>query len=906
MIGETISHYKILEKLGEGGMGVVYKAQDTKLNRTVALKFLPTHVSGNETDKARFLLEAQAAAALNHPNICTIYGIEEHDGNVFIAMELIDGQTLKDKRGTISFKQAIDIGIQIADGLAAAHEKGIVHRDIKPENIMIRKDGIAQIMDFGLAKLRTTESKISRLTKQGSTVGTAGYMSPEQVQGQDTDHRSDIFSLGILLYELLTGQLPFKGVHETALLYEIVNVEAVPISAVKPEIDPELDRIVLECLDKDPNERTQSAKQVSIDLKRFKRVSSRQHLSRSMSSRPAMTLSSSQASASPHGETTQRSSPKREIIAWTAAGVMLLVLLFTLFKAQDSSGNASRFIRSSIVTPESLYIHSYGGASGRPIVSPDGHSVAFTGILPDGIFRIYVRSLDDNEVRFVAGTENGTSPFWSPDGKMLGFFSADGKMKKVDLAGGNPTTIATVLNQRGAAWSQDNIIVYCPDYQSGLFRVNADGKSEPVKVTTLDSTRHEGSHRWPAFLPDGKHFLYLARTAVNAGEAEGDAVFVGSLDGTVRSMLVQTSFNASYANGYLLFVRGASLMAQRFDSDKLSVTGDPVKVQDGVLNDPSYNIAVFTVSDNGILLYQPGETQGGGARPLLMDRAGKILQTVGDNLLEQDQPRFSPDGKQIAMYMYDLRSRRSNIWIYDIQANSRRRLTTRAEGDFFPIWSPDGKDIFFSSGSIGNSHVFVQSVSRSGNEQQVYSSSQNEVAQDITPDGSTIIFESLDLSKNTRNVFLLPLKGDKLTPIPFQTTSFDEHDARLSNDGTWLAYVSDESGGSEVYIKKLSEPQGNSWKISSGGGFSPLWGMGTNELVYVSSQNQVVAAVLQFTGNGAAVKETKVLFNLPPFFSQYDISPDGKQFVISRSIEIRRHPFLALVTDWVSRVDAKQ
>ncbi len=286
MIGQTISHYKILEKLGEGGMGVVYKAEDTKLDRLVALKFLPRNVNASEQDKARFTQEAKAAAALNHPNVCSIIDIQDHEGQMFIIMEFVDGQTLRQKLESVSLKQAIDIGIQIADGLAAAHEKGIVHRDIKPENIMIRKDGIAQIMDFGLAKLRSGGSKVTRLTKEGSTVGTAGYMSPEQVQGQDTDHRSDIFSYGVLLYELLSGQLPFKGVHETALAYEIVNVDPAPMSAVKPEIDPNLDAIVLECLEKDPRERTQSIAQVGLDLKRFRRESSRQKQSRITAARP--------------------------------------------------------------------------------------------------------------------------------------------------------------------------------------------------------------------------------------------------------------------------------------------------------------------------------------------------------------------------------------------------------------------------------------------------------------------------------------------------------------------------------------------------------------------------------------------------------------------------------------------
>src|SRR6267378_3022447 len=380
--GQTISHYKILEKLGEGGMGVVYKAEDTKLKRIVALKFLPQRLSASAQDKSRFIQEAQAASALNHPNVCTIHDIQEHDGQMFIVMEFVDGQTLEEKKGTISLKQAIDIGIQLGDGLAAAHEKGIVHRDIKPENIMVRRDGISQIMDFGLAKLRGNKSKITRLTKEGSTLGTAGYMSPEQVQGQDVDHRSDIFSLGVVLYELFTGQLPFKGVHDTALMYEIVNVDAVPMSAIKPEIDPELDRIVLECLEKDINERTQSAKQVSIDLKRFKRVSSRQHLSRTMAARPALANMSTQFPTS--HETGQRRTPfLHQRVAWGVAILSLLVLVYSLMRTPPREATSGPLIRSSIVIPESIYVHLFSAGAGAPVLSPDGTRLAFVGVTPD-------------------------------------------------------------------------------------------------------------------------------------------------------------------------------------------------------------------------------------------------------------------------------------------------------------------------------------------------------------------------------------------------------------------------------------------------------------------------------------------------------------------------------------------
>ncbi len=893
MIGQTISHYKIVEKLGEGGMGVVYKAQDMKLDRFVALKFLPERVAGSDQDRARFMHEAKAASALNHPNVCTIHGIEDHEGQMFLVMEFVEGQTLTEKKGSISFKQAIDIGIQIAEGLAAAHEKGIVHRDIKPDNIMIRKDGIAQIMDFGLAKLRG----VSRLTKEGSTVGTAGYMSPEQVQGQDVDHRSDIFSVGVVLYELFTGQLPFRGVHETALMYEIVNMDPPPMSSIKPEIDPALDAIILECMEKDPNERTQSVKQIGIDLKRFKRESSRTRMSMV---RPAMRTSSVHQ---PMPRTASTVS-KREIVAWAIAAVGVALLLLVLLRSKNHILN--RVTRSSITVPDSMYIHSYGAGSGRPVLSMDGEWIAFSGILPRAGLGIYVRSLDEKEARLIPGTEGGTNPFWSPDGKMLAFFQ-DGKLKRVDLLGGSPITIAAVPNQRGGTWNQNDLIVYSPDYQGGLFRVSADGKSPPQLLTRLDSARHEGSHRWPVFLPDGQHFLYLARTAVESGEAEGDAIFVASLDGKVKKMLVQSSFNAAYANGYLLFARNQMLMAQRFDLDDFSLSGDPKQVQDDLLNDPSYNIAAFTVSNNGLLVYQPGATMGAGARPVLVDRTGSIIRTIGDNIIEQDQPRFSPDGKKIAMYMYDLRTRRSNIWIHDLQTNGRRRITTRPDGDFQPMWSPDGTMIYFTGGVVTmNQDVYRQSVNSSGKEELVFSSSKNEGPDDISRDGSNLLIEVFDVEENQGDLFLLNLtSGSERQPTPFQATKFDEKAGRYSHDGKWIAFSSNESGEYEIYVKQASRPESDPIKISTGGGFEPRWGMGNNELIFQNNRGHVLSVLLRFGENSATVEKTTKLFQPPPFAWNYDVSPDGKTFVFSRIIEMQKLAPLSLVTSWNYALEQK-
>ena len=899
MIGQTISHYKVLEKLGEGGMGIVYKAEDTTLKRIVALKFLPEHVSASDTDKARFLLEAQAAAALNHPNICTIYGIEEQDGKSFIAMEFIDGQTLREKRGTINLGKAIDIGIQIADGLAAAHEKGIVHRDIKPENIMVRKDGIVQIMDFGLAKLRA--SRASRLTKEGSTVGTAGYMSPEQVQGQEADHRSDIFSLGALLYELFTGELPFKGVHETALMYEIVNVDPAPMSTVKPEVDPELDRIVLECLQKEPDERYNAVKDIAKDLKRFKRESSRQRVSRITASRPTL-KSSAGGTASVSAEPGTRLFARRELIAWSVVALLAAVTAFLLIRPSSSPADSKSLLRSSIVLPDSLYIHSFGSALGPPVISPDGRTIALSGITPDGTRKIYVRSLDDAETRALPETENGIEPFWSPDGKTVGFFEG-GKMKKTDLVGGSPMTIADVPNPRGATWNQDGTIVFAPDFQSGLFRVASDGKGKPEELTFLDSTRHEGSHRWPFSLPDEKHILYLARAASEAGDAEGDAVFVAALDGSSKKMLVQSSFNPAYVDGYLLFARNSVLLAQKFDLASLSLEGDPIKLQEGVLTDVSYNMAVYTVSNTGLLVFQTGRAEAG-ARPMFVDRSGKTVRLIEDRS-EQDQPRFSPDGTQLALYLYDTRSRRSNIWVYDLRTEGRRRLSTRAQGDFLPCWSADGTRIFFSSGGPTERDIYEVPITHSGGEKFFLNMSTQDVALDCSPDGKTLLVSTNTTSLDKGDLWLVPATGSDHKPAPFQQTKFNEHNGRISRDGKWVAYASNESGENEVYLKLFSAPSSDPWKVSSGGGDFPVWGASTNELIYVNAKREVVAATLRFTGNAGEVTSVKPLFVTPPFTQSYDISPDGKTFVFTRSLEMQKFPPLALVVNWKMMMEKK-
>ncbi|MDP1675263.1 MAG: protein kinase [Bacteroidota bacterium] len=876
MIGQTISHYKIIEKLGEGGMGVVYKAQDTKLDRFVALKFLPPHLAASEQDKARFIQEAKSAAALNHPNVCSIIDIQEHDGNMFIVMEFVDGQTLQEKKSSLTQKQAIDYGIQIAEGLAAAHEKGIAHRDIKPENIMIRKDGIVQVMDFGLAKLAGS----SRLTKMGSTVGTLGYMSPEQVQGLDSDHRSDIFSFGVLLYEMLAGRSPFNGAHESAILYEIVNVDVVPMSSIKPEIDPELDRIVLECLEKDPNERMQSIKQVAIDLNRFKRTSSRTRMSKSFSSRPAVNVSV---------QSTVQESQKdfNKYVPWSIAFILLTLVLGLVIFSPSEKNAISSSIYSSIIFPDSIKPLFFGGGS-PPLLSPDGKHFAF---LDASNSQILVYTLETGKIIRLPKTEGTIHPFWSPDGKNIGFFS-NFKLRKTDLTGSSPVTICVVTNSRGGSWNSENEIIFTPNYQAPIYVVSANG-GEPKPITVRDSTRNEGSHRWPFFLPDGKHFLYVVRTVSETGEAEGDAIFASSLDGTTKKMILRSSSNAMYANGHIIFIQDKTLMAQAFDPDNLALTGEPFVIDNDVINDISWNLAMYSVSNNGILLTQSGILSTGA--PILMySRDGKLNRTLG-GADEQQDLQFSPDGNKLAVWLYDLKSRKSNIWIYDKRTGGKTRLTNGREGEFRPLWSPDGSVIVYWC--VGKRGIFEIATNRIGEGKIIVDSPDHLQTQDWSRDGKYVLLRKVNVGLNNSDIVWFDYSTKKEL-VPIINTQFDEVEARFSPDGKWISYISNESGDYELYVTPFGKNSGQSWKLSERGAFNPRWGSTSNELFYVDKEGSAIHVQLSFARDGSISTKNKKIFTAPLTASDMDVSKDGKYFAFTRAFETQQLPPISMRMFW--------
>ena len=885
-------------------MGVVYKAQDLSLDRPVALKFLPPTLSASDQDKARFVQEAKAAAALSHPNICTIYGIEEQDGQTFISMELVEGHTLREKKQSFPVKQAVDIGIQIADGLAAAHEKGIVHRDIKPENIMIRKDGIVQIMGFGLAKLRGA----TRLTKEGTTTGTAGYMSPEQVQGLDVDHRTDIFSLGVILYELFATQSPFKGIHETAISYEIVNVDPEPISAAIPEIPPELDAIVLECLAKEPGERYQSVAEVAKELRRFKRETSKARISRVSVTREAYRPSAISSAQSSGEFPPLQASPTKKLFSperLTVGGVLLALIALAVFHFTETPPD-TRTYRAIIPPPEKTnFSTSFGG---HIALSPDGRLLAFVARDSAGKTLLWVRPLNALTGQALNGTEDASFPFWSPDSRFIGFF-AGGKLKKIEASGGPPQTLCDAAGGRGGTWNDKGTIVFCPSGGPfSLFRVSAAG-GVPVIITKLDSSRNETSHRWPCFLPDGDHFLYTTRTTTG-GVGEGDAIFVASLDTTFTpQVLIRSGSSVGYANGHLLFAREQTLMAQPFAVKTLEITGDAFPISENVYFESFTSKTSFSFSQNGILLYQTG-TSSAGIKLLWYERTGKQIGALNQSSVYHDL-RFSPDGKWIAISQFDAKSRNTDIWRHEIVRSVWTKFTFDPALERWPIWSPDGNMIVFASNRKGRLDLFQRASSGAGTEELLLESGFSKYPSDWSRDGKFIAYHDQD-PKTREDVWILPTtprgtSGER-KPLVFLQTEFNESRATFSPDGRWISYQSDESGRFEVYIRPFPGP-GGKWQVSTSGGTRPRWRRDGKELFYLGLDDKIMSAEIKLGTTTVDVGSVRPLFQFRPFAGGgrdiYDVTGDGQRFLVASPGSEESSSPVTLVVNWTAEIKKK-
>jgi Tol biopolymer transport system component len=764
--GTKLGPYEIQSPLGAGGMGEVYRAIDTRLARTVAVKILPPHLTDNLEARQRFDREARAISSLNHPNICTLYDVGHQDGTDFLVMEYLEGETLADRlhKGPLPAEQLFKVAGDVCEGLERAHRSGVIHRDLKPGNIMLTKLG-AKLMDFGLAKATqmTSPPPVSSLTAtfqgptgasqpltaQGTVVGTFQYMAPEQVEGREADTRSDIFALGTVLYEMATGQRAFAGKTTASVIAAVLAAEPPAISTIQPMSPPALDRVVKTCLAKDPDERFQSVHDVKLQLK-------------------WAAEGGSQAGVPAPVSAKRRS---RERTAWAVAAAALLAAVGLAVIHYRTPATETRVIRSTILPPEKGSF-MFLGPSGAPMLSPDGKNIAFVA-RSAGVTQIWIRPLDSFKPRALAGTEDAYGAFWSPDGKNLGFF-AQGKLKRIPAAGGPSLVLAEVDQARGGSWNRNDVILFAR-YPGEIYRVPAGG-GEVQQVTHLDPARHDTTHRWPYFLPDGEHFLYMASAI---GSVSDENVFVaGSLDGKTNKVLLHASSPMAYDGGYLVYAINKTLLARPFDPGRLDFTGDAVPLAEGLQFDPIYSNGVFSVSGSGVLLYQTGT--GTSARRLdLIDSAGKALGRLGDPL-PTFGARLSQDGKRVAYALIDSSNGKADVWVYDIASGSRTRLTVDPVRSQGPVWSRDGQTIAYTSTRTAKPVFYTRSANGMGVEQKLWETPFLAATNDWTPDSRSVIGHAR-LSPNEKSrLFLVPADGKSAATAFLEVPGANVNFSRLS------------------------------------------------------------------------------------------------------------------------------
>ncbi len=841
--GIKLGPYEIVAALGAGGMGEVYRARDTRLDRTVAVKILPAHLSESIESRQRFDREARAISSLSHPHICHLYDVGQQDGTSYLVMEFLEGETLADRlhKGPLPLEQVFKIGAEICEGLEKAHRNGVVHRDLKPSNIMLTKSG-AKLMDFGLAKAPAAVGSASwsnslatmsrPLNVEGTIVGTFHYMAPEQVEGKEADARSDIFSLGAVFYEMVTGKRAFEGKTTASTIAAILASEPKPICTLQPMFPPGLDHVVKACLEKDPDERLQTAHDVKVELHWI------------ADNRSQMGTSIRTPRAGLDG-------------AWIVTGIALVALCAGLALAHFiRTAPVPPVIRSSIVAAEKTTFAEGPSEWAPPILSPDGSRIVVGVTSEEGRQALYVRSLNALTGQILTGTEGGVFPFWSPDGRTIGFF-ANGQLKTVDASGGPVHYLCPAPQPRGGTWSKDGVIVFAPSPYTGLFRVEATGGTS-VPLTKLVTSRHEDSHRWPQFLPDGRHLLYLARTS----ERVSSEIRVASLDSVEPVTILRADGNPVYVpSGFLLYPRANILVAQPFDADHLRTSGEAVTITDPVSLNGNVDYASFTASANGLLAYVR-LTEEGFSELLWLDRSGKSLGKVGEPAL-YFCPRLSPDGRKLAVAIADPHNQaNSEIWIYDLVRNSRSRLTFSAATtrNSMPVWSPDGSQISFSSDRSGQSaQIYEKAVGGMDPERVIAPGESYRYPSTWSPDGRYLI--GVQQSARGTEFLVLPMLGTQ-QPMEFlpgapalSRFSFPQ----ISPDGRWLAYSSYETGSQELYISSFPSGAGK-WQVSTGPSTEAHWRHDRKELFYSRSDGTMMSAEISEQNGSPVVGRVRELF----------------------------------------------
>lgn len=880
--GTRLGPYEIVAPLGTGGMGEVYRARDTRLERDVAIKTMPRHLSSDPVLKARFEREARAISSLNHPHICRLYDIGSQKGTDFLVMELLEGKSLAErlKKGGLPLRQVLEYGIQIAQALESAHKNGIVHRDLKPGNIMLTDRG-AKLLDFGLAKptpsmvaaaSSSMETLSVSLTVEGMIVGTYPYMAPEQVESKHADARTDIFALGAVIYEMATGRRAFSGKSRLSVVSAILEKDPEPMSTLQPLTPPALEHAVRTCMAKDPEQRWQSAGDVAREMQWIAHGSS--------------------------ATGNRRVPPQRERLAWTLVVAFVVVCIVgAIWNWRRGSVPEEHTIRSSIIAPAGSAFRFLGFESGFAL-SPDGRRLAYIGSIGEGKTALWVRSLDSPLGQPLPGTEGATSPFWSPDSNSIGFFTGN-KLERSLATGGLPLIICDALNARGGTWNSTGDILFGSHSDTPIYRVPAAG-GVPVVVTRLDLARKERSHQWPYFLPDGRHFLYLGGDPYAPPESEINGIFVGSLDSMESKFLVKANSGAAYASGYLLFLRGTRLTAQQLDPQRIEMRGETFPVAEEVQFDEFRLGGLFSVSTNGILAYVESSA-GTGLQLEWFDRTGKRLGAIPDKSA-YCCPQLSLDASKL---VYDTVSGgMRDVWVYDSRRGTKTRLTFGVQNAGTSVWSPDASRIIFSSNRNGQFGIYQKASDGSGAEDTLLPVSEGaKFPWSWSRDGKFVTY-FLFSPKSGAHLWILPVTG-KNKPFQFAQSEFTDEGGAFFPDGKWLAYWSNETGRNEVYAGAFPGP-GSRYQISTNGGAEVAVRRDGKEIFYISPDHKMMAAEVTEHGASLAVSTPRPLFEIHPYLLTpvYDVSPDGQRFIINTFDDQSASP-ITLVSNWPALLTRK-
>jgi serine/threonine protein kinase/Tol biopolymer transport system component len=878
--GTKLGPYEMLALAGTGGMGQVYRARDTRLNRIVAIKVLPTYAAGRDGLRERFEREAKAISSLNHPHICTLYDVGHQDGIDYLVMEYVEGETLSARlqKGPLPLDQVLKYAIEIADALDKAHRKGITHRDLKPGNIMLTKSG-AKLLDFGLAKLTQDASPsgvpLSQLptkdpiTEQGVILGTLQYMAPEQVEGKPVDTRTDIFAFGVVVYEMATSKKAFEGKSQASLMAKILETDPPSMSSLQPMTPLALDRLVKRCLAKDPDDRWQAARDICEQLRWISDTGTQAGLT---------------VPAAP-----QQS--RKKFFVWTLAGIAVLVLATVVTFYFHKSPVEVRAVRFAVAAPEKQTFPVVANTPTFLSVSPDGNKLAFVAVDSTGQRMLWIRDFDSQTAQPLPGTEGAWAPFWSPDSRFVAF-TAGTSLKKILVSGGPAQTITGLTANGGGTWNRDGVVLFVAGVGSPVFRVpSAGGSATPV--TSLEPSQQQSGHAWPQFLPDGRHFLYL----VISENRENSGIYAGSLDSKETKLVLKVNSAPLYSPpGYLLFVRTGTLLAQPFDADRLEIRGDAIPIAEGAQFSTANGAAAVAVSGNGVLAYRllPVNAR---FNLVWVDRKGDE-QPLPSPPHTYRNPRISPDGRRVAVTIDELGSQE---WLLDISRNTLTRLTFEGNYNGATAWTADGKRITFGSDRAGARNLFWQLADGSGGAERLMTSNRGQVGGSWSPDGQTLAFE--DTGGPTGFDISIFHLGER-TSEPFLKSRFNEIGPHFSPDGRWLAYASDESGRYEVYVQPYPGP-GGKWQVSTEGGTEPVWAR-NGELFYRNGEKMM--AVDTTTKSTFSAGNPKLLFEghyaTYQSYPDYDVTADGQRFLFAKASEEAR-PEISVVLNWTEELKQK-